>query len=213
MIKGLLRTIVAAMMIFVPGCIGFGSIGADAPTNLYATPQASQVALTWNAVTVTGSTETVTYNVYRGTSSGDLSTKTKIAPNLGSPTYLDTAVLPGVAYYYQVTSVVSSGESQGSNQVSITITVATGDFNLTAAVKQSQVVLNWYVFTGATGYNVYRSTIQGTATANTSPIASNVSLPTYTDTAVISGQTYYYRVTAITPTGVSPDSNEAIATP
>ncbi|WP_312421848.1 fibronectin type III domain-containing protein [Anaerospora hongkongensis] len=82
--------------------------------------------------------------------------------------------------------------------------------NLVATAGDSQVTLSWDAVTGATGYNVKRST---TAGGPYTTIASNVSGTSYVDTGVVNGTTYYYVVTAITADGESANSNEASATP
>ena len=59
------------------------------------------------------------------------------------------------------------------------------------------------------GYNVYRSTISGGPYVR---LASGVSDPSYTDTIVSSGRTYFYVVTAVDQSNRESDySNEASA--
>jgi len=74
------------------------------------------VTLGWVAST----TPSVTYNVYRTTTSGSYS-PTPIASALGLTTYTDTTVLPGATYYYVVTAVSGGVESGHSNETSATI--------------------------------------------------------------------------------------------
>lgn len=76
-----------------------------------------------------------------------------------------------------------------------------------------QVQLTWTALAGAISYNVYRGIASGGEGAM--PIATGLSTPAYTDTAVTNGQTYYYTVTAVNPTlgGESPPSTEAGAEP
>src|ERR1039457_2181303 len=215
MIKIILLLIVTMIMITASGCgvsITLGTDGPAAPTNLIATSQSNQVVLAWNSVTIIGNgTDTITYNVYRGTTSGSFSALTKIASSTIS-TYTDTTIVPGTTYYYQITAVDSTGESQASNQVSIIISQNTSSFNLNATTSSNRVILNWYYFSGATSYNIYRSITSG-AVFTKSLVANNITTTNYTDASVIAGTTYYYMVTAITPTGESPSSNEVIATP
>jgi autotransporter-associated beta strand protein len=74
------------------------------------------------------------------------------------------------------------------------------------AVSGAQVVLNWTSSTGATSYNVKRSTINGGPyTTIASPTAA-----TYTDVAVTRGTTYYYVVTSVNIIGESQASAQAI---
>ena len=79
---------------------------------------------------------------------------------------------------------------------------------LTATVSAGQVILSWWGTAYATSYNVKRgSTAGGPYTS----IASGVTdLLSYTDSAVAAG-TWYYVVTATTPSGETAASNEAVA--
>lgn len=86
------------------------TLAPAAPTNLQAAAGAGQVSLTWTAVS--GATS---YSVYRGTSSG---TETLLASGVATATYLDTSVVAGTTYYYQVTASNVGGESSKSNEAS-----------------------------------------------------------------------------------------------
>ncbi|MDQ7094238.1 Ig-like domain-containing protein [Desulfosporosinus sp. PR] len=81
--------------------------------------------------------------------------------------------------------------------------------NLSATVGNGQISLAWDGVTGATSYNMKRST---TAGGPYTSIAQNVSGTSYSDTSVTAGTAYYYVVTAITSGGESANSNEASAT-
>ena len=82
---------------------------------------------------------------------------------------------------------------------------------LTATASSGQVVLAWSAVPGATSYNVYRGISAGGESAI--PVATGLTSPSYTDTGLTNGITYYYTVTAVGPTGQSVPSNEASATP
>ena len=62
-----------------------------------------------------------------------------------------------------------------------------------------------------TGYNVYRGTSPGGEAA--SPVATNVTTTSFTDTGLTNGTAYYYKVAAVNAAGTSPQSGEASATP
>lgn len=82
--------------------------------------------------------------------------------------------------------------------------------NLTATVGDSQVFLSWAAVTGATGYNVKRST---TAGGPYTTIATSITGTNYVDTSVTNGTTYYYVVTTLNDTSASGNSTKASATP
>ena len=109
--KQIVLVVVLALSIGM-GTFGCGSSTPDYPTSLSATIGAGKVYLIWGPATLaTG------YNVYRGLASGQVATKTKIAANVSSTTYTDSAVSVGTNYYYQVTALIANIETQPSNEV------------------------------------------------------------------------------------------------
>jgi PKD repeat protein len=91
---------------------------------------------------------------------------------------------------------------------------------LTAGAGNGQVTLNWTAPTNTggqalTAYTVYRGTTSGSETKLSTGGCSSLSGSTLTctDTGLTNGTTYYYKVTASNPTGESPQSGEASATP
>ncbi len=88
--------------------------------------------------------------------------------------------------------------------------VPTAPTNLAAAAGNAQVALSWTAASGATGYNVKRSTTNGGPYSN---VATNVTGTSYTNTGLTNGTTYYYVVTAVNASGESPVSTQASGTP
>ena len=66
------------------------------------------------------------------------------------------------------------------------------------------VSLSWSPISGATTYNLYRSTTSGGE--GTSPYLTGLTGTTYSDTAVTSGTPYYYTLTAVNTAGQSGQS-------
>ncbi|MFZ3381735.1 MAG: glycoside hydrolase family 44 protein [Candidatus Acidiferrales bacterium] len=175
------------------------------PSGLAATAGNAQISLTWNA-----STGATSYHVKRSTASG---AETQIsAPT--SASYTDTGLTNGTKYFYVVSAVNSGGESANSSEVSATpsapATPPATPTGLQATAGNAQVALTWNPSTGATKYNVKRSTSSGGPFTTTlaSPTAAN-----YTDTAVTNGTAYYYVVSAVNATGESANSAQVSATP
>ena len=88
--------------------------------------------------------------------------------------------------------------------------VPAAPMGVTATAGNAQVQLSWNAVAGATGYNVKRSLTNGGPYANVAP---NVSGTTFTNTGLANGVAYYYVVTALNPSGESPVSLQASATP
>jgi fibronectin type 3 domain-containing protein len=202
--KTILFVSVAAMLIVFAGCNG--SSGPEAPTGLTVTGNAP-ITLSWNSVS--GATS---YNVYRGTISGGLSTKTRLASNDNATTYTDMSATVGITYYYQVTAEDSNGVSDASNEVTATSQSQNGNSNsnsfvLIGSKSGSGIVLSWSNVSGAVSYNVYRDTISAFITHKTK-IASGILTTTYTDAVVTSGNTYYYQVTAVNASGIETEGTD-----
>lgn len=79
-----------------------------------------------------------------------------------------------------------------------------------ASAGNEQATITWNAVSGATGYNVKRSTTSGGPYSN---VATNVSGTSYTNTGLTNGTTYYYVVTAVNASGESPISSQVSATP
>ena len=173
------------------------------PTNLTAAAGNGQVGLSWS-----GSSGATSYNVKRSTTSGGPYT-TIASPAAAS--YTDTGLTNGTTYYYVVSAVNAAGESANTSQVSATpqLAIPPAPTNLTAAAGNGQVGLSWSGSSGATSYNVKRSTTNGGPyTTIASPATAS-----YTDTGLTNGTTYYYVVSAVNGAGESANSSQVSATP
>jgi len=82
---------------------------------------------------------------------------------------------------------------------------------LAATAGNSQVALTWTAGSGATSYNLYRSTTAGGE--GTTPVVTGISGTSYTNTGLTNGTTYYFKVAAVNSAGTSPMSNEQSAVP
>jgi len=176
-----------------------------APTGLSAVGGSGQVNLAWTA-----SSTATTYNILRGASSG---AETLLTPAVASTSYTDSSVTNGTTYFYEVTAVNSGGTSGDSNEASATpaatVTIPSAPTGLSAAAGNAQISLTWTASSGATTYNVLR----GTSSGGETPLVAGVVSPSYTDTSVINGTTYFYKVAAVNSLGSSANSNEASGTP
>jgi fibronectin type 3 domain-containing protein len=169
-----------------------------APSGLTATAGYQQITLSWMGVT--GATG---YNIKRGTTSGG--PYTTIAAST-QPSFQDASVVNGTTYYYVVTA--SQGvESAPSNQATALARI-TAVTQLYARAQNGKALLSWNGVANES-FTVKRSLVNGGPYTT----IANVTTTSFTDVGLTNGTTYYYVVTAVTPTGESAPSNQAFAVP
>jgi titin len=169
-----------------------------APTGMGDTTTATQVSLTWSAVTGAAS-----YAIDRsadGTTWSSLGTAT-------TANYTDTGLSASTHYFYRVRAVNASGNSAyGATVNALTVPVAVA--TVTATPGTGSVAVNWSAVTGATGYTIERSTdgTNWTQVGTTTTTATTLS-----DATVAAGVQYLYRVRANNAGGSSANSSSASA--
>jgi hypothetical protein len=181
----------------------------------------SAISVTWGASTA-GSGCTVSYNVFRSTTSGFTpGSGNQIASGLSTASYGDTGLAASTTYYYKVEAADGDGSSAASAQGSGTTTggpscsaAPSAPTGLTAAATSSSAIgLNWSAVTPPTNCTISGYTVYGGKTANpTTVIASGVTSTSYTNSGLAASTTYYYLVKAVDSYGTSPASNQAQAT-
>ena len=196
------------------------AVAPSAPQSLTATGGSGSVSLSWMPPTTNGGAAVTGYNIYRGTSPGGESV-TPVAANVPTTSFTDSGVVNGTTYYYTVAAVNSAGVSPQSNEgnatpVLVQATVPSAPQSLTATGANGSVSLSWTAPASdggspITGYDVYRGTSPGGESIT--PVATNVTGTTFTNTVLANGTTYYYLVAALNAVGTSPPSGEASATP
>jgi fibronectin type 3 domain-containing protein len=185
----------------------------SAPQNLGALASPGSIALTWDAPQFNGTSDLLYYSIYRGTVSGGLAWVVNTSDLTRE--YLDTNVVNGIRYYYQVSAVNSLGEGGRSNEISgLPLNISSIPLNFNAIGQNGSVYLNWSVpvnngGSAILGYNLYRSTVSGPK----SLLVALGNVTTYTDTWVSNGQTYYYQISAINSVGESLNATEIMAIP
>ena len=176
----------------------------SAPTGVNAIAGNGQVSLSWN--TISGAT---TYNVLRSTTSG--SNYVTVA-TVTSSNYTNL-VVNGITYYYVVMAVGSGGPSGYSLQVSASPVGPPPVPGLSASSAYLETILAWSSSFDATAYNVKRSTTNGGPYTTVATITGNPAGTNYNDTAIVSGTTYYYVLSALDGYGESANSSQVSATP
>lgn len=179
------------------------------PTGVSASGGNGSVTLSWTAVSGASS-----YNVYRSTSSGfAIAPSNKIASSTTNA-YTDSSVTNGTTYYYLVTALNNNGESACSAQVSALPQVGASmvPTGLSATAGSASVALTWTPVSGASSYNVYRSTTSGFTISPSYKLGTSTTTA-YTDTKVTNGTPYYYLITAVNLAGESAPSTQVSALP
>ena len=221
-----------ASVIFTPQSVGNASGSASIVSNLSSSP---------NVVTFTGtgvSTPVGTLNAspvslaFGNVNVGSSSSKTVTLSNSGTasvsvssisfnaPGYATSATTPFTVAAGNSTSITVTFAPQASGAANGIATLSSNAGNSPATVSLSgtgttvtahSVALSWIASTSVVvGYNVYRGSQTGGPYQKINSTLQSGS--GYTDTAVTSGQTYHYVVTAVDGSGTeSTYSNEAIA--
>ncbi len=97
-----------------------------------------------------------------------------------------------------------------SSGIEIILPAPAAPVGVTATGQVGQAVLAWSAVSGATSYDIGRSTTEGGPYTN---VANGVIGTTYTDASVTNGTTYYYVVSSFENGCVGPNSAEVNATP
>jgi fibronectin type 3 domain-containing protein len=174
------------------------------PTGFNATAATTSIVLGWSATA--GATS---YNIYEGSSSG-AETATAIASGLTGTGYTVTALTPGKAYFFTMVAVDGGGKSAASNEATTTV-LAAAPTGPTATAGDGAVALAWTASAGAASYNVYQGSAAGSE--GNSPTVSSITGTSTTISGLTNGQTYYFKVAAVDPGGVSAQSVEVSAAP
>jgi len=179
--------------------------GLAAPTTLTASvTTAGLVQLTWaiNEPSASG------YDVLRSTGGG-FSQIAQLA-SLKTGTYLDTSVTSATAYAYEVQAYNGSNTSAVSKTATVT-TPLKAPSALTASFSNGGVNLAWTDNdVAATSYLVQRSSDNKTFTTLATLSSGGASA---TDTSVLSGHVYYYKVQAVDGALTATTAAATVSTP
>lgn len=159
-----------------------------------STVSTSSLKVKWNAVS--GATS---YRIDRRRS-GDEAYST-IVSSTTSTSYTDTGLLSGEKYYYRVYALNGSVISDRSESIGAytqcdipEITSAVGD-------STSSITIKWNYVNGASYYRIDRR--KQTEDAYYTIVANHTGSRTYTDTGLVAGAKYYYRVYAVNDSSTS----------
>jgi len=177
------------------------TIAPSTPANLSVAMGSAQTSIVISWSSVTGATG---YRVYRNTSS--TGTFTQVGTSTTN-SYTNTGVTATTTYYYKVAAYNGGGESpqssasSGQNNGSAPLT-APANLTTTASTYNS-ISLSWDSVTGATGYNIYRSSSSSGAFI----YIDSTNGTTYTNSGLSTGTIYFYKVAAYNGSGTGPQSS------
>lgn len=182
------------------------TVPLEPPTNLSASIANHSITLNWTAAEGADS-----YSVFQGLSpTGEGSTP--VQTGIIGTTVTLGGLSNGVRYYYRVASANSTGLSSGSSEVSaVPFPPLAPPNDIRTVAGDGQVTLNWTTSEGAIGYNIYLGLAPGAV--NSSPILQHLPGNSVTVGDLINGQTYYFKVAAVSSSEISSLSAEVSATP
>lgn len=173
----------------------------NAPLITYQSP--TSVLVTWDPVP-----GAVSYNVLRSTTGERYDV---LATGLVGLSYTDTTVATDKIYNYQIIPISGGGEILAPSLISNPMYTAPVPLKPEAFTVESldMVIVNlkWAAVPNASSYEIYRSTVSGSGFTLLSTISATSTQ--FNDASVVANTTYYYKVRALSPTGVpSLDSDE-----
>ena len=160
------------------------------------------IEVTWSAVS--GATS---YKLYRSTSSGG--TYIQVGGDISARRYLDRGRSASTEYFYQLEACNSGRCSSPSPEVSATTFPVAPARPSASAQSDTEIEVTWIAVSGATRYNLYRSTSSG---GTYTQVGGDISALRYLDRGRSADTTYYYQLEACNSGGCSSPSPEVSAT-
>jgi fibronectin type 3 domain-containing protein len=168
----------------------------SAPTSVKADSSSyNSIRTSWTAVSGANG-----YNIYRATSS--TGTYSYVATTT-STNFNNTGLTTNQSYYYKIKAYSSVGTTKVYSNFSTVVNAkpipsVPANFKVTR-LSSTSIKLTWSAVSGASGYEVYRST---SSTGTYSLIKSTTSLY-FTNSSLITGRTYYYKLRAYRTVGTT----------
>jgi fibronectin type 3 domain-containing protein/predicted small lipoprotein YifL len=185
------------------------------PAGVTVTPQADGILAAWKPVPNAGG-----YAVYRRAATERFSSKPLALVGAGETRHLDQTARFGQSYIYSVTAVDPKSSlvesaikvEQEIHYVDVYPPPVPEDLVAVAEASRARLVWRQSEAPDLAGYIVYRKGATGDFVRLT---AKPIAAANYVDTAVVSGQAYDYRVTAIDQTGneSAPSAEVHVAVP
>lgn len=162
--------------------------GIKATSNSY-----NSIKLTWNK-TVNGANG---YAVYRSTSKDGKYTLRKTITSKNTIEFTDTGLDTNTTYYYKVRPyrMISDKKEYGSYSEIVCAKPVLSKTTITVSSISKKATIKWNKVLGASGYKVYSAT-SSDGTYSLKKTITSINTLSYTNTNLVSGKTYYYKVRA-----------------
>ncbi len=135
------------------------------------------------------------YNIYKSVD-GENFDLCKTITSGATVKWSDTSVVKGRHYFYKVAAVRSGLEGTASAVKNSSPSLPAPTKPKAARASAESIKISWVKSSGATGYEIFRSTSSG-GTYESIAFVSGNSTVTYTDSGLESHKTYYYKVRAV----------------
>lgn len=162
--------------------------GIKATSNSY-----NSIKLTWNK-TINGANG---YAVYRSTSKDGKYTLRKTITSKNTIEFTDTGLDTNTTYYYKVRAyrMIADQKKYGSYSEIVCAKPVLSKTTITVSSKSKKATIKWNKVLGASGYKVYSAT-SSNGTYSLKKTITSINTLSYTNTNLVSGKTYYYKVRA-----------------
>ena len=162
--------------------------GIKATSNSY-----NSIKLTWNK-TVNGANG---YAVYRSTSKDGKYTLRKTITSKNTIEFTDTGLDTNTTYYYKVRAyrMIADQKKYGSYSEIVCAKPVLSKTTITVSSTSKKATIKWNKVLGASGYKVYSAT-SSDGTYSLKKTITSINTLSYTNTNLVSGKTYYYKVRA-----------------
>ena len=163
-------------------------LGIKATSNSY-----NSIKLTWNKA-INGANG---YAVYRSTSKDGKYTLRKTITSKNTIEFTDTGLDTNTTYYYKVRAyrMIADKKKYGSYSEIVCAKPVLSKTTITVSSKSKKATIKWNKVLGASGYKVYSAT-SSDGTYSLKKTITSINTLSYTNTNLVSGKTYYYKVRA-----------------
>ena len=162
--------------------------GIKATSNSY-----NSIKLTWNKA-INGANG---YAVYRSTSKDGKYTLRKTITSKNTIEFTDTGLDTNTTYYYKVRAyrMIADKKKYGSYSEIVCAKPVLSKTTITVSSTSKKATIKWNKVLGASGYKVYSAT-SSNGTYSLKKTITSINTLSYTNTNLVSGKTYYYKVRA-----------------